>query len=187
MIFLQVLINYLPVLLNVFFLVTLGFRRDISVILLPHIDFTCLQMLPSLRTHLISAHWWNLNPSLSSYRFSILVCKSLFLQLHMCPNLLLCLLSRYIPHHVHLSFISVDDNLRFRLVKKNRDPRWEEEFQFMLEEPPTNDKIYAEVLSASTKLGLLHPKVYPATNKSLFLAFLALKVQLMSFLCFFLQ
>lgn len=44
-------------------------------------------------------------------------------------------------------------------VKKNRDPRWEEEFNFMLEEPPTNDKLHVEVLSASSRIGLLHPKV----------------------------
>lgn len=43
-------------------------------------------------------------------------------------------------------------------VKKNRDPRWEEEFQFMLEEPPTNDRIHVEVVSTSSHLGLLHPK-----------------------------
>lgn len=45
-------------------------------------------------------------------------------------------------------------------VKKNRDPRWDEEFQFMLEEPPVNDRIHVEVLSASSRIGLLHPKVY---------------------------
>ncbi|XP_065881164.1 synaptotagmin-2-like [Euphorbia lathyris] len=45
-----------------------------------------------------------------------------------------------------------------RLVKKNRSPRWDEEFQFMLEEPPTNDRLHVEVLSASTRMGLLHPK-----------------------------
>ncbi|XP_061363701.1 synaptotagmin-1-like isoform X3 [Gastrolobium bilobum] len=43
-------------------------------------------------------------------------------------------------------------------VKKNRDPRWDETFQFMLEEPPTNERLNVEVLSASSKLGLLHPK-----------------------------
>ncbi|GFS38711.1 synaptotagmin A [Actinidia rufa] len=43
-------------------------------------------------------------------------------------------------------------------VKKNRDPRWEEEFHFMLDEPPTNDKMHVEVQSASSKIGLLHPK-----------------------------
>ncbi|GAV62902.1 C2 domain-containing protein [Cephalotus follicularis] len=43
-------------------------------------------------------------------------------------------------------------------VKKNRDPRWEEEFQFMLDEPPTNDKLHVEVVSTSSRIGLLHPK-----------------------------
>lgn len=43
-------------------------------------------------------------------------------------------------------------------VKKNRDPRWEEEFQFMLEEPPTNDRLHLEVVSASSRMGILHPK-----------------------------
>ena len=44
-------------------------------------------------------------------------------------------------------------------IKKNRDPRWEEEFQFTLEEPPTNDRIHVEVVSTSSRMGLLHPKV----------------------------
>lgn len=43
-------------------------------------------------------------------------------------------------------------------VKKNRDPRWNEEFSFMLEEPPTNDRIHVEVISNSSRLNLLHPK-----------------------------
>ncbi|KAI8548958.1 hypothetical protein RHMOL_Rhmol07G0313900 [Rhododendron molle] len=47
---------------------------------------------------------------------------------------------------------------RTKPVKKNRDPRWEEEFQFMLEEPPTNDRIHVEVVSTSSRMGLLHPK-----------------------------
>ncbi|KAL7261742.1 hypothetical protein ACSBR1_000201 [Camellia fascicularis] len=47
---------------------------------------------------------------------------------------------------------------RTKPIKKNRDPRWEEEFQFMLEEPPTNDRIHAEVVSTSSRMGLLHPK-----------------------------
>lgn len=44
-------------------------------------------------------------------------------------------------------------------VKKNRDPRWEEEFQFTLEEPPVNAKLHVEVVSTSSRIGLLHPKV----------------------------
>ncbi|CAN0906210.1 SYT2 [Linum grandiflorum] len=43
-------------------------------------------------------------------------------------------------------------------VKKNRDPRWGEEFQFMLEEPPVNDKLHLEVNSVSSRIGLIHPK-----------------------------
>ncbi|KAK1352338.1 Calcium-dependent lipid-binding (CaLB domain) family protein [Heracleum sosnowskyi] len=42
-------------------------------------------------------------------------------------------------------------------VKKNRDPRWEEEFFFVLEEPPTNDRLHVEVLSSSSKICILHP------------------------------
>lgn len=50
-------------------------------------------------------------------------------------------------------------------MKKNRDPRWEEEFAFPLDEPPTNDKVHIEVISTSSKIGLLHPKVI--SNKTL--------------------
>ncbi|KAL4310998.1 hypothetical protein GQ457_01G000550 [Hibiscus cannabinus] len=39
-------------------------------------------------------------------------------------------------------------------VKKNRDPRWEEEFTFMLDEPPLTDKIHFEVCSSSSRMGL---------------------------------
>ena len=46
-----------------------------------------------------------------------------------------------------------------QVVKKNRDPRWEEEFQFMLEEPPVKDRVHVEVVSTSSRIGLLHPKV----------------------------
>ena len=56
------------------------------------------------------------------------------------------------------------DLARMQHVKKNRDPRWDEEFQFMLEEPPVNDRIHVEVLSASSRIGLLHPKVYTHTH-----------------------
>lgn len=46
-----------------------------------------------------------------------------------------------------------------QIVKKNRDPRWDEEFSYTLEEPPTNDRMHFEVVSTSSRLGLLHPKV----------------------------
>nr|XP_043617439.1 probable receptor-like protein kinase At5g20050 [Erigeron canadensis] len=45
-----------------------------------------------------------------------------------------------------------------KLVKKNRDPIWGEEFAFILEEPPTNDRIHFEVVSTSSRMGLIHPK-----------------------------
>ncbi|KAI7995893.1 Synaptotagmin-2 [Camellia lanceoleosa] len=48
---------------------------------------------------------------------------------------------------------------RTKPVKKNRDPKWEEEFQFTLDEPPTNDRIHVEVVSTSSRMGLLHPKI----------------------------
>jgi hypothetical protein len=44
-------------------------------------------------------------------------------------------------------------------MKKNRDPRWEEEFQFMVDEPPTNQKIHVEVVSNSSR-NLLRQKVH---------------------------
>ncbi|KAK4798678.1 hypothetical protein SAY86_031004 [Trapa natans] len=43
-------------------------------------------------------------------------------------------------------------------VRKTRSPRWEEEFQFVLEDPPTNDKLLIEVFSTSSRIGLLHSK-----------------------------
>ncbi|KAK8622263.1 hypothetical protein V6N13_117186 [Hibiscus sabdariffa] len=47
-------------------------------------------------------------------------------------------------------------------VKKNRDPRWEEEFTFMLDEPPLTDKIHFEVCSSSSRMGLRVSKVLSA-------------------------
>ncbi|KAA3468100.1 synaptotagmin-1-like isoform X1 [Gossypium australe] len=44
-------------------------------------------------------------------------------------------------------------------IRKTRDPRWEEEFTFMLDEPPINDKIHLEVYSSSSRIGLRRPKV----------------------------
>lgn len=63
-------------------------------------------------------------------------------------------------HHTnpYVRILFRGEDRKTKHVKKNRDPRWEEEFQFMLEEPPINDRIYVEVLSASSRLGLLHPK-----------------------------
>ncbi|XP_057472115.1 synaptotagmin-3-like isoform X1 [Actinidia eriantha] len=40
-----------------------------------------------------------------------------------------------------------------KMIKKTRDPLWNEEFQFMLEEPPVSDKIHIEVISKRTGIG----------------------------------
>ncbi|XP_050366039.1 synaptotagmin-1-like [Argentina anserina] len=63
-------------------------------------------------------------------------------------------------HHCNPSvrLILRGEEKRTKHLKKSRDPRWEEQFQFMLEEPPTNDKLHVEVVSTSSKLGLLHGK-----------------------------
>lgn len=39
------------------------------------------------------------------------------------------------------------EHKRTKVIKRNRDPRWNEEFQFMLEEPPFNEMIRVEVIS----------------------------------------
>ncbi|KAJ4715992.1 synaptotagmin-2-like [Melia azedarach] len=63
-------------------------------------------------------------------------------------------------HHTnpYVRLIFRGEERKTKHVKKNRDPRWEEEFQFMLEEPPINDRLHVEVCSSSSRIGLLHPK-----------------------------
>ncbi|XP_022853414.1 synaptotagmin-1-like [Olea europaea var. sylvestris] len=63
-------------------------------------------------------------------------------------------------HHnnPYVRIIFKGEERKTKHVKKNRDPRWEEEFTFMLEEPPLKEKLHVEVLSTSTRIGLLHPK-----------------------------
>ncbi|GAA0146254.1 membrane trafficking regulatory protein [Lithospermum erythrorhizon] len=63
-------------------------------------------------------------------------------------------------HHTnpYVRIIFRGDERKTKQLKKNRDPRWDEEFTFMLEEPPTNDRLHIEVSSTSTRIGLLHPK-----------------------------
>ncbi|KVI05223.1 C2 calcium-dependent membrane targeting [Cynara cardunculus var. scolymus] len=52
-------------------------------------------------------------------------------------------------HHTNPSvrLLFKGEERRTRPMKKNRDPRWEEEFTFTLEEPPTNEKLHLEVES----------------------------------------
>ncbi|KAJ8572201.1 hypothetical protein K7X08_008712 [Anisodus acutangulus] len=63
-------------------------------------------------------------------------------------------------HHTnpYVRLIFKGEERKTKQVKKNRDPRWEEEFTFVLEEAPVNDRLHMEVLSTSTRIGLLHPK-----------------------------
>nr|XP_016502039.1 PREDICTED: synaptotagmin-1-like isoform X1 [Nicotiana tabacum] len=58
----------------------------------------------------------------------------------------------------YVRIIFKGEERKTKQVKKNRDPRWEEEFSFVLEESPVNDKLHVEVISTSTRIGLLHPK-----------------------------
>ncbi|TKY75495.1 Synaptotagmin-1 protein [Spatholobus suberectus] len=51
----------------------------------------------------------------------------------------------------HVRLIFRGEEKRTKSMKKNRDPRWEEEFQFLVEEPPTKDKLHVEVVSTSSR------------------------------------
>ncbi|GAU12262.1 hypothetical protein TSUD_02290 [Trifolium subterraneum] len=63
-------------------------------------------------------------------------------------------------HHTnpYARLIFKGEEKKTKHVRKNRDPRWGETFQFTLDEPPTKERLYVEVQSASSKFGLLHPK-----------------------------
>ncbi|KAI3695909.1 hypothetical protein L1987_78913 [Smallanthus sonchifolius] len=39
-----------------------------------------------------------------------------------------------------------------KIIKRTRDPKWNEEFQFMLEEPPIQDKIHIQIMSRRTRM-----------------------------------
>ena len=51
-----------------------------------------------------------------------------------------------------------------QVMKKNRDPRWDKEFEFMCEQPPINDRMHVEVLSKPPKKGLIYSKVFWRIN-----------------------
>ncbi|KAL9244037.1 hypothetical protein vseg_017854 [Gypsophila vaccaria] len=63
-------------------------------------------------------------------------------------------------HHTnpYVRLLFRGEEKKTKIVKKNRDPRFDEEFSFTLEEPPTEDRIHVEVFSVSSRIGLLHPK-----------------------------
>uniref|UniRef100_A0A6M2EJE2 C2 domain-containing protein n=1 Tax=Populus davidiana TaxID=266767 RepID=A0A6M2EJE2_9ROSI len=63
-------------------------------------------------------------------------------------------------HHTnpYVRLLFRGEEKRTKHVKKNRDPRWEDEFQYTLDKPPVNEKLHVEVISTSSRIGLLHPK-----------------------------
>ncbi|KAF5448977.1 hypothetical protein F2P56_029467 [Juglans regia] len=63
-------------------------------------------------------------------------------------------------HHTnpYVRIIFRGEEKRTKHIKKSRDPRWEEEFSFVLDEPPIKEKMHVEVVSSSSRMGLLHPK-----------------------------
>lgn len=63
-------------------------------------------------------------------------------------------------HHTnpYVRLLFRGEEKRTKHVKKNRDPRWEDEFRYTLDKPPVNEKLHVEVISTSSRIGLLHPK-----------------------------
>ncbi|ONK57457.1 uncharacterized protein A4U43_C09F710 [Asparagus officinalis] len=63
-------------------------------------------------------------------------------------------------HHTnpYVQILFRGEQRKTKHIKKNRDPRWEEEFQFVCEEPPVNDKMHVEVLSKPPSIHI-HSKV----------------------------
>ncbi|CAN6485289.1 unnamed protein product [Victoria cruziana] len=59
-------------------------------------------------------------------------------------------------HHTnpYVRLLFKGEERKTKHIKKNRDPRWEEEFTFTLEEPPTNERIHVEVFSRPPSIGL---------------------------------
>lgn len=69
------------------------------------------------------------------------------------------------------------------MARKTRNPIWNEEFQFLLEEPPLQDKIHIKVMSKRTSLSF-HSKVRHRSHpfrRILFLSILALEVVRLDF------
>ncbi|XP_020586414.1 synaptotagmin-2 [Phalaenopsis equestris] len=59
-------------------------------------------------------------------------------------------------HHTnpYARIIFKGEERKTKHIKKNRDPRWEEEFQFVCEEPPVNDKLQVDVHSKPSTIGI---------------------------------
>ncbi|KAL3520719.1 hypothetical protein ACH5RR_018868 [Cinchona calisaya] len=58
-------------------------------------------------------------------------------------------------HHTnpYVLIIFRGEKRKSKMIRRTRDPVWNEEFQFMLDEPPVSDKIHIEVLSKRTGFG----------------------------------
>ncbi|CAM6123407.1 unnamed protein product [Calypogeia fissa] len=54
-------------------------------------------------------------------------------------------------HHTNpfVRIVFKGDEKRTKPIKKNRDPRWEHRFEWVLDEPPVNDRLHVEVMSKS--------------------------------------
>ncbi|XP_042398789.1 synaptotagmin-2-like [Zingiber officinale] len=59
-------------------------------------------------------------------------------------------------HHTnpYVRILFRGETKKTKCIKKNRDPRWDEEFQFVCEEPPTNEKMHVEVVSRPPSIGI---------------------------------
>ncbi|KAJ6813178.1 synaptotagmin-2-like [Iris pallida] len=59
-------------------------------------------------------------------------------------------------HHTnpYVKILFRGEEKKTKHIKKNRDPRWGEEFQFVCEEPPVNDRMHVEVLSRPPSIGI---------------------------------
>ncbi|GMI91340.1 synaptotagmin 2 [Hibiscus trionum] len=58
----------------------------------------------------------------------------------------------------HVRLLFKGEERKTKRIRKNRDPRWDEEFQFTLDEPPTNEKLHVEIFSTSSRMGIMHSK-----------------------------
>ncbi|KAJ7297494.1 hypothetical protein O6H91_Y052800 [Diphasiastrum complanatum] len=59
-------------------------------------------------------------------------------------------------HHTNpfVKLVFRGEKRKTKPVKKNRDPRWGEYFEFVLNEPPINDRLHLEVISKNMGFGV---------------------------------
>lgn len=60
-----------------------------------------------------------------------------------------------VKHHTnaYAQILFRGDRRKSTTIKKNRNPRWNEDFEFMVEEPPLNEKLRVEVFSKRKSFG----------------------------------